>query len=123
MKRLEAIADSIASLNEYSDPSSTAYGIRNPGMLKAKTLEHLGSANDDCYRIFSCHQAGYKALTDLLRKQCERNGGNTLQMILSDYGHGDQFSARAAVEFIRRSIKESVTEETLLKFFLDYTEQ
>src|SRR5271165_3518902 len=122
MKRIEAIADAIASLNDYSDPESKSYRLRNPGMLRAKTLEHLGSANDDCYRIFSCHQAGYKALTDLLRKHFERNKGNTLLSLLSEYGHGNQFSARTAVEFIRRSAEENVSEETPLKFFLDYTE-
>jgi hypothetical protein len=122
VKKIEAIADAIAILNEYHDPESKSYRLRNPGLLKAKTLEQLGSANDDCYRIFSCHQAGYKALTDLLRKHCERNSGSKLQSLLSDYGHGDQFSARAAVEFIRRSVNENVGEETNLRFFLDYTE-
>ena len=122
MKRIEAVADAIASLNEYSDPTSKSYRLRNPGMLRAKTLEHLGSANDDCYRIFSCHQAGYKALTDLLRKHFERNKGNTLLSLLSEHGHGNQFSARTAVEFIRRSVEQNVSEETPLKFFLDYTE-
>jgi hypothetical protein len=122
MKKIEAVADAIASLNEYSDPTSKAYTLRNPGLLKAKSLEHLASATDECLRVFSCHQAGYKALTDLLRKHCERNKGNTLLSVLSEHGHGNQFSARSAVDFIRRSTGENVDENTNLKFFLGYTE-
>jgi hypothetical protein len=119
MRRLESLAGAIASLNEYHDPSSEAYQLRNPLLLRAKTLEHLGSANDDCIRIFSCHQGGLKGGLDLLRKQCERGKRNTLRMVLGDHGHGDQFSVRAAVDFINRALRSNeVSADTELSFFL-----
>jgi hypothetical protein len=121
MKRLEALADSIASLNDYWNPESPSYGLRNPGLLRAKTLEHLGNANDDCYRIFSCHQAGYKSLIDTLRKQCERYGRSTVADTLAYYGHGNEFAVAGAVDFIQRSLDDrSVGALTELSFFLEY---
>jgi hypothetical protein len=120
MRKIEAVADAIASLNEYSGPSSKSYRLRNPGLLKAKTLEHLASATDECLRVFTCHQAGYKALTDILQKSFERNRRSTLQQVLSDHGHGDQFSVAAAVDFISRSLDtREVSGATQLHFFLE----
>lgn len=120
MQKLEAVADAIASMNEYNQPASKSYRLRNPGLLKAKTLEHLASATDECLRVFSCHQAGYKALTDLLGKACSRNRRSTLQSLLSEYGHGDQFSVSAAVDFINRSLDtREVSGATQLDFFTE----
>ena len=120
MRKIEAVADAIASLNEYREPDSKAYRPRNPGLLKAKTLEHLANATDECFRVFSCHQAGYKALTDILQKSFERNRRGTLQQVLGDYGHGDQFSVSAAVDFINRSLDtRKVSGATQLDFFTE----
>jgi hypothetical protein len=122
MKRLEALADALANLNDYANPESEAYRLRNPGLLRAKTLEHLGNATDDCYRIFSCHQAGYKSLIDTLRKQCERYGRSTVSETLAFYGHGNEFAIAGAIDFVRRSLDDrSVGALTELSFFLEYT--
>lgn len=115
MKRLEALVDAIAYLNEYHEPESQAYRLRNPLLLKAMEPEHLGSATDDCLRIFSCHTAGYRAGFDRLRKEC-RHGGGTLETLLAKHGH----KADAAVNFISRSLEtQEVDEYTPVRFFLE----
>ena len=102
MKRLESLADSLALLNDYRSPESEAYRLRNPGMLKAKTLEALGDSTDNCIRIFTCHQGGYKALIDTLRKQCQRCGRVTLKANFTFYGHANDYEVDTAVDFIKR---------------------
>jgi len=117
MKRLESIADALAMLNEYHDPESEAYRLRNPGMLRAKVI--IGT-QDDAVRTFTCHQAGYKALTDSLKKQCERYKEKTLESGLAHHGHGNEFAVKTAVDFIRRSIEtKEVSANTKLGYFLE----
>lgn len=117
MKRIEAIADALAELNEYHDPESEAYKLRNPGMLRAKAI--LGT-QDETVRTFTCHQAGYKALTDALEKQCERYKDKTLQDGLAHHGHGNDFAVRQAVNFIRRSMgAKEVNASTRLGYFVE----
>jgi hypothetical protein len=116
MKKLESIADALALLNEYHDPESEAYKLRNPGMLRAKMI--LG-VQDDTVRTFTCHQAGYKALTDALKKQCERYKEKTLQDGLAHHGHGNEFAVKQAVEFIRRTGAKEVNANTKLEYFLE----
>jgi len=117
MRKLEAIADALCILNEYHDPESDAYQRRNPGMLRAKMI--LGT-QDNTVRKFTCHQAGYKALTDALQKQCERFKDNSLKEGLAHHGHGDEFAVSTAVDFIRRSIPaKEVNANTKLQYFLE----
>jgi hypothetical protein len=119
MKKLESLADSLALLNDYRSPESESYRLRNPGMLKARTLEALGNATNDCIRIFSCHQGGYKALIDTLRKQCQRHGDVPLRANFAFYGHANDYEVDTAVDFIKRALDDrAVSSETTLAFFL-----
>lgn len=119
LKRMEALADAIASLNDYHNPESEAYRLRNPGMLKAKTLASLGTATDDCTRTFTCHQAGYKCLTDLLRKKCERFGTSTIKDTLAHFQHGSEFEVADGIDFMRRSLCTKISPDTKLDFFTE----
>jgi hypothetical protein len=120
MRRLESLADSLALLNDYHSPESESYRLRNPGMLKAKTLEALGNATNACIRIFSCHQGGYKALIDTLRKQCVRHRDVSLRANLTYYGHANEYEVDRAVDFIIRALDDrTVSEQTTLDFFLE----
>jgi hypothetical protein len=117
MRKLESIADALALLNDYHDPESEAYQLRNPLMLRNKSL--LGVVEDG-FRKFTCHQAGYKAGTDSLRKQCERYKEKTLQSCLEHHRQGNEFAVKTAVDFIRRSIgAKEVSANTKLEYFLE----
>lgn len=117
MRHIEAIADALAELNEYHDPESEAYKLRNPGMLRAKAI--LGT-QDETVRTFTCHQAGYKALTDALEKQCERYKDKTLQDGLAHHGHGNDFAVRQAVRFMQRALEDkSIGATTKLLYFVE----
>jgi hypothetical protein len=119
MRKLESLADALALLNDYRSPESESYRLRNPGMLKAKTLEALGDSTDTCIRIFTCHQGGYKALIDTLRKQCQRCGHVTLRANFAFYGHANDYEVDTAVDFIKRALDDrTVSSETTLDFFL-----
>jgi hypothetical protein len=117
MKRIESLADALALLNDYHDPESEAYRLRNPGMLRSKAI--LGIA-DETIRTFTCHQAGYKALTDSLRKQCERYKEKTLKDGLTHHGHGSEPDVKTAVDFIKRATGDkTIGANTKLGSFLD----
>jgi hypothetical protein len=119
--RIDTLALAIANLNEaFSNPESQAFRTNNPGLMKAKTLEHLGSANDQCVRLFSCVQGGYKSLTDSLKKRCQHYPNSTLQETLAAHGHGNEFSVATALDFIQRATGDrSISSATNLKFFTE----
>lgn len=119
LKNIEALADAIKDLNNYQDPESEAYRLRNPGMLPARSLATLGDATADGVRRFSCHQAGYKALTDILEKQCARYGTGTLGKMLRQFGHGSEFEVVAALDFIHRATGITASPETELRIFTE----
>lgn len=114
--RVEAIADAIAELNDYHSPESEAYRLRNPGLLRNKSL--LG-VTEEGFRSFTCHQAGYKALTDALLKQCERHKFKTLQDGLAHHGHGNEFAVKTAIDFMKRALGDkTISANTKLESFL-----
>ena len=116
MKRLEALADSIANLNCYHDPESDSYRLRNPGMLKAKTIEKMASANDDNFRIFAHHVNGYRALLDQLEKRCKRQKKASLEELLGYFGF--DVATNKVTDFIYRATNENVDAKTPISFFL-----
>ena len=117
LKRLEALADAIAELNEYHNPESEAYRLRNPGLLRAKTLASLANSTDDCIRIFESHQSGYKSLLNRIEKRCKYEGDRDVESLLATFGFGDPW---AGVSFINRSLGESVVRAgTKISFFLE----
>jgi hypothetical protein len=123
MNRIDALALSIANLNSaFSEPDSEAFSTCNPGLLKAKTLEALGSANKDCTRIFPTVQGGYKALTNQIEKHCERHANWKLQDLLRQtFGIGNEFSIKAITDFVGLALdNHNVNGNTTLSFFTEH---
>jgi hypothetical protein len=124
IKRLEALADAIAELNEYHNPDSQAYKLRNPGLLHAKTLASLANSTDDCLRIFESHQSGYKALLNRIEKRCKYEGERTVTTLLATFGFSDE-KVNHAVSFINRSLLAEhevaigVRPSTRISFFME----
>src|SRR5579863_6908970 len=116
MKAIEALADSIAQHNSYSDPTSEAYRLRNPGMLKARSIESLASATDDCHRIFTSHIGGYKALVDSLANTFRGHRRVSLREAYGKYNVED-YAAEMAVAFVQTALSDkSITLDSEIRF-------
>jgi hypothetical protein len=122
MNRLEALADALASLNEYHDPSSEAYRLRNPGMLKAFTLRH--AMDDQSRRIFPSAIDGYQALLFDLRVKVTGGSRSKLkpQSTLEDLLVKGYSQPRSSVDlvlcFLKAALpKSNITEKTPLSYF------
>ena len=117
--RLEALADAIASINSYHSPESTAYSLRNPGMIPASTRKEQPH-NEDGIRSFSCHRAGYQALLDVLIKRVGNFPNETLTQTLKIFGGLYEKQKAEAVDFIGRALNTNqVSQDTTLSFFLE----
>jgi hypothetical protein len=124
--RLEALADSIASLNDWSNPVADAYQLRNPGLLRAFTLRH--AADDAGRRIFPSLVDGYQALLYDLQRKCTGLSRSKLKptdplVELLIRGFSQPPSAEEYVLcFLTSALPRlNVTAHTPLKFFVEET--
>lgn len=128
-KKLEAIADAISRVNQYLEPESDSYGLRNPGLLtkppiKGPSPVETSYVRERTYdeqgrRIFNSHRAGYQALLDALEKRCLYLEEKPFKKLLSQYGISYSRQVGEAVDFVQRSLSNlSVTAETPVSFFL-----
>lgn len=124
MLKVEALADAIAYVNEYHQPESDAYKLRNPGLLKARTsnddLSQLASADDKCRRIFARSHSGYLALVTDLQKHCERRKQVNLREFLGYYGLSKAAKTFEAIDFLQRALLDTTIDaDTTLSYFLE----
>jgi len=136
VKRIEALADAIAYLNNMHDPSSRAYQYRNPGLLRSYSLRTLVNTDKDMVRIMDTKQGGDRALLSDLERKCKgelrvrgANGAvltsdSKLVDILWTLGirHSLTYNkpVEQAVQFLRVAVgDDSIDEDTPLKYFLE----
>jgi hypothetical protein len=112
MRRIEAIADSIAFANEAHVPESVAYRLRNPGLLRARNLGQQAYADDECRLTYPHLMAGYAALLDHLKKNVARHPLVSLEELLAFYSFKlDKLFL--AVDFIQRALDDkTITAQT-----------
>jgi hypothetical protein len=124
MRKLEALADSIASLNDYMNPAADAYQLRNPGLLRAFTLRH--AADELGRRLFPSFVDGYQALVHDLQVKCSgqsrakiRNTAGLVDLLVK--GFSQPLSAEEYVLCFLQSAmpKFTITAHTPLTFFLE----
>lgn len=126
MKSLEAVADALSRANGYLEPESESYILRNPGMLRippnrvlyqSNTRERSREFNSEGIRVFNCHRAGYQALLDALQKRCANLPDSNLRQLLNAYGVMYSAPITAAIDFISRSLNDSlITVNTKLSY-------
>lgn len=110
MKRLEAICDSIAMYNRYTEPESEAYEMRNPGLLPGESGK----------RIFSCHRAGYAALLDRVQKHCQQHQDAKIESLLDTFGIKMRIQQENAIDFMARCLSNNALKfGTPLQWFLE----
>lgn len=122
MLRFEALALSIANVNGgFSDPTSKAFTLCNPLMLKCYRPEKKTDA--DNYRIFTTVMGGFKAGVAELQARCSGknhrlSSENTLRDLLALYGFKTDMAVRKIVLFCQKSLNdESVSASTKLAWF------
>ena len=131
VKRVEALADAIAFLNDFQNPESLSYQLRNPGMCRAYSFKQLGSVDKNGYRIFTSLIGGYRFLVqDLTWKlsgQTRAKGEtgklkptSSLTDLLRSFRMANIEHLMQAVKFLNDALQtEEVTATTELKFFLE----
>ena len=135
VKRLEALVDCIGYLNDFHNPESDSYQLRNPGLCRAHSFKQLNSVDDQGRRIFTSAIGGYRFLAQDLTWKCEgttRAKGehgrlkptSSLVDLLKAFKLNSLDKQMQAVAFLNMALKtlgttEEVTSETELKFFLE----
>lgn len=131
IKRLEAIGDCIAFLNDFHNPESLAFQLRNPGLCRAHSFKQLKSVNDQGIRVFTSLIGGYRFLQqDLLWKmsgQTRAKGDNgklkptsSLAELLKAFKLNSIDKQMQAVTFLNLALNtEEITSDTELKYFLE----
>lgn len=130
-KKIEALADCIAFLNDAHNPESLAYQLRNPGLCRAYSFKQLGSVDENGYRIFTSLIGGYRFLVqDLTWKTSgqTRAKGETgklkpaspLTDLLRSFRMTSIEFVMQAVSFLNTALKtEEISATTELKYFLE----
>lgn len=134
IKRIEALADAISSLNNAHDPKSDAYQLRNPGMFRVYSFKHLNSSDSQGRRIFTSLIGGYRFLIQDLTWKCAgetRAKGNNgklkpssnLSDLLIAFKLNTEENMFALMDFLGQALKdESINSETEIGFFLKDSE-
>ena len=130
IKRIEALADAIAFLNNAHDPKSDAFQLRNPGMFKVYSFKHLASSDNLGRRIFTSYIGGYRFLIQDLTWKCEgstRAKGNNgklkassnLSDLLVAFKLNSEENLFTLVDFLITALSdESISSETEISYFL-----
>lgn len=130
IKRIEALADAIAFLNNAHDPKSDAFQLRNPGMFRVYSFKHLASSDNLGRRIFTSLIGGYRFLIQDLTWKCEgstRAKGNNgklktssnLADLLVAFKLNSEENLFTLVDFLVTALNdESISSETEISYFL-----
>lgn len=133
IKRIEALADAIAYLNKAHEPSSDAFQLRNPGLVRAYSYRHLGEVDNKGRRIFSSLIGGYRFLIQDLTWKCSgqtRAKGfsgklsnlSNLNDLLKSFNLGNLEDGHIfeILDFLNQALPgTAINSETNLQFFLE----
>ena len=127
INKIEVIVDALGRLNGCpNDPSSEAYKLRNPLMLKSYARMGKHEVTVEGVRIFTSFLSGYKAAcfdVELkLKGQSRANvkSDSGLDQLLLCYGIKTAVAIDNVVNFIRRALSDdSITRHTLCNYFLE----
>lgn len=131
VKRIEALADCIAFLNDYQNPESDAYQLRNPGLCHAHSFKQLNAIDKLGRRVFTSHIGGYRFLVQDLTWKCSgetRAKGeagrlkptSTIPDLLKAFKLNTIDKQMQAVTFLNLALgTDEITVDTQLQFFLE----
>lgn len=126
--KIEALVDSIGHHNRIEVPSSLAYQLRSPLLIRsfAKPGKHV--LDSEGRRVFPSLLSGYKASVfdmELKVKGKSRAGlvsDDRLKNLLGVYGIKDYNDTENVVKFLRYALKDdSICRDTPLSYFIEET--
>lgn len=126
--KIESLVDAIGHFNRIEVPSSLAYQLRSPLLIKsfAKPGKHI--LDSEGRRVFPSLLSGYKASVydmELKVKGQSRAGlkpEDCLRNLLGVYGIKDYNDAENVVKFLRHALKDdTVCRDTPLSYFIEET--
>jgi len=125
VNRIEAIVDTLSKLNGMGDPSSDAYVLRNPLLMRSFARPGKHETDDNGRRVFTSLLSGYKAAVfDVqLKLSGQSRAGlkptDALVNLLGVYGIKELGGIAAAVKFLKVALKDSqISKDTPLSYFL-----
>lgn len=125
VNRVEALVDAIGKIKGVGDPSSDAYKLRNPLLIKSFAKPGKHETDAEGRRVFSSWLSGYKAAgfdAELKLSGNSRAGlkpTDTLTNILGVYNIKELGGIKAVVLFLRKALEdESISKDTNLSYFL-----
>lgn len=123
--KIEVLLLALASLNRAHIPTSDAFRLKNPLLIKSFALPGKHDVDDDGRRQFLSILAGMKAgLFDLeLKVSGKSRAGlkptDTLENLCRVYGRSDRGAMNEVANFVRVALNDdSITTKTPLSFFL-----
>jgi|SRR5437660_3932218 len=126
MKRIEVLADAIGKLFGIHDPTSEAYQLRNPLLIKSFARPGKHETDDKGRRIFTSLLNGYKAgLFDLELKASGKSRAKVtpespLKDLLACYEVYTKAAQDNVVSFVRRGLKDdTISINTPTSYFLE----
>lgn len=121
-RKLEALAEAIAAVSGYFDPTSPLYAARNPGGLIAVSMAHEKDANG--HRVFASLLDGWQALLYDLdvkltgKSKVALKPTDTLSRLAVSFGKAPKVAASWS-KFLRKALHDnSVSPDTTLEFFI-----
>jgi hypothetical protein len=124
--KIEALVDAIGKIKGVGDPSSDAYKLRNPLLIKSFAKPGKHETDDQGRRVFSSWLSGYKAAGFDCQLKLSGNSRaglkptDTLVNILGVYGVKELGGIKAVVLFLRKALEDvSISKDVSLQYFLD----
>ena len=125
LDRVEALVDAIGKIKGASDPSSEAYKLRNPLLIKSFAKPGKHETDDQGRRVFSSWLSGLKASYFDCHLKISGNSRaglkptDALANVLGVYGIKELGGIKAVVLFLRKALDdESISKDTELSYFL-----
>ena len=124
--KIEALVDAVGNLHHIHVPSSLAYQIRSPLLIKsfAKPGKHV--LDPEGRRVFPSLLSGYKAsVYDMeLKVRGQSRAGlkptDGIRNLLGVYGIKDLHDVDIVVKFLRYALQDdSITRDTRLSYFIE----
>lgn len=127
-KKVEALIDAIAHQNNFDDPESTAYRLKNPLLVRSFGKPGKHEIDEEGRRIFDSVISGYRACVfDIELKlggksRAGLRAGDLLENLLGTYGVKGPAAVSNVVKFLRRAIgDQEISGRTPMTYFLGET--
>lgn len=121
--KIEHLALALAKTCGAFDPTTEAYKLNNPGLLRAYSAKHIDDMENGLRR-FPSHSAGFKALCFDLSLKCSGNSRakltptTALSALLNMWGIKE---TRKTLLFLQRALRdETISNETPLGYFNEH---